>query len=243
MLRYALEAGDVMSMEMGTDGTLTESLLTVSFDDAGTAYVNSVEVVETDILTTNGVIHALDEVLLPPGLMEQMTDEAMSQTDENPADDDMVAEPDGAIGEIVAQNDTLETLAQAVEAAGLTATLNDESATYTLFAPTNAAFEVVPDAALAYLLENPDTLAQVLLYHVAEGSYTADELATLDAMTSGFNELDLTLAMDGDSLMVGSATVIEADIPATNGMIHAIDSVLLPPTVAETLADEGLLDE
>ncbi len=121
------------------------------------------------------------------------------------------------------------TLVALVQAAGLVETLKGEGP-YTVFAPTDAAFEKVPAETKEYLMkpENKDALQAVLTYHVLAGNTKSGDIAgkTLDVETvSG-----VTLAIDAtDGVKVGDATVVVADVHATNGVIHAIDTVLIPP--------------
>lgn len=132
----------------------------------------------------------------------------------------------------VASNNFFSTLVAAVEAAGLTDALTDENASLTVFAPTNAAFE----AALADLgitaedlLSDTDLLTQVLLYHVMDGELLAEEIAALDSFpTLQGGEVTVTVTADGVVLNEG-VNIVNTNILASNGVIHVIDGVLLPP--------------
>lgn len=128
-----------------------------------------------------------------------------------------------------AQNaDGFETLVAAIEAAGLADTLKGEGP-YTVFAPTDAAFEKLPDGTLDSLLreENRDKLIAILSYHVVPGKVTSEQAAGLsDATTVEGGEL--SISRSGNSVMINDATVTTADIEASNGVIHVIDTVLLP---------------
>jgi uncharacterized surface protein with fasciclin (FAS1) repeats len=128
-----------------------------------------------------------------------------------------------------AQNaDGFETLVAAIEAAGLADTLKGEGP-YTVFAPTDAAFEKLPEGTLDSLLrdENRDKLIAILSYHVVPGKVTSEQVAGLsDATTVEGGEL--SISRSGNSVMINDATVTTADIVASNGVIHVIDTVLLP---------------
>lgn len=121
------------------------------------------------------------------------------------------------------------TLAAALEAAGLVETLQGEGP-FTVFAPTDAAFAKLPAGTVETLLkpENKDQLIAILTYHVVPGKVTAAEVVTLDrAGTVNGETIDITVAAEG--VRVNQAAVIATDIQASNGVIHVIDEVILPP--------------
>jgi uncharacterized surface protein with fasciclin (FAS1) repeats len=121
---------------------------------------------------------------------------------------------------------SFNTLAQAIEAAGLTETLKGEGP-FTVFAPTDEAFDKLPQGTLESLLQDKEKLATILKYHVVPGEVSSSRVMTIsEAETVAEKSLPITKA-DG-KLMVGNATVTKADIPASNGIIHVIDTVLLP---------------
>lgn len=120
------------------------------------------------------------------------------------------------------------TLLTAVDAAGLTETLAGEGP-FTVFAPTDEAFAAVDEDTLNALLADPEALADVLLYHVVAGEVPAADVVTLDSATT-VQGSDVEIAVDGDTVTVNGATVIQTDIQTSNGIIHVIDAVLLPPS-------------
>jgi len=120
------------------------------------------------------------------------------------------------------------TLAAALEAAGLVETLKGEGP-FTVFAPTDEAFAALPEGTVETLLEpeNRDQLTAILTYHVVPGKVMSGDLSDgMEAET--VNGAPVTISTD-DGVMVNDATVTAADIEASNGVIHVIDSVLLPP--------------
>jgi uncharacterized surface protein with fasciclin (FAS1) repeats len=120
------------------------------------------------------------------------------------------------------------TLVAAVEAAGLVETLSGEGP-FTVFAPTDEAFAALPEGTVESLLmeENRDQLVAILTYHVVPGAVMSTDLS--DGMTAATVQgADITVSL-GDSVMINDATVTTADIEASNGVIHVIDSVILPP--------------
>lgn len=121
------------------------------------------------------------------------------------------------------------TLAAALDAAGLVETLQGEGP-FTVFAPTDAAFAKLPAGTVETLLkpENKDQLIAILTYHVVPGKVTAADVVTLDrAGTVNGETIDITVADEG--VRVNQAAVIATDIEASNGVIHVIDEVILPP--------------
>lgn len=137
------------------------------------------------------------------------------------------------IVDIASGNPNFSTLVAALSAAGLVDTLRGEGP-FTIFAPTNAAFEALPEGTVETLLqpENVDQLRSILLYHVVPGSITSDQVLgqRLDVATVN----GATVRVDGTggkynaAVRVNDANVTGADVLATNGVIHVIDKVLIP---------------
>lgn len=121
-----------------------------------------------------------------------------------------------------------ETLVAAVQAAGLVETLKGEGP-YTVFAPTDEAFAALPEGTVESLLEeeNRDQLQSILTYHVVPGKIMAEDAMAADSATTVQGQ-DLTITTMDGSVMIDDATVIQADIETSNGVIHVIDSVLMP---------------
>lgn len=143
--------------------------------------------------------------------------------------------------DFVTSNEDLSTLAQALEAAGLVETLSGEGP-FTVFAPTNEAFEALPEGELDRLLANPEELAGVLSYHVVAervNSETVAEFSDDSAPQQSFDTLQgesLNLAprenSDEPLYVNDEAALVEADIEAGNGVVHLINTVLLPQAPA-----------
>jgi uncharacterized surface protein with fasciclin (FAS1) repeats len=122
-----------------------------------------------------------------------------------------------------------KTLATALDAAGLVSTLKGDGP-FTVFAPTDEAFAKLPEGTLEDLLkpENKDQLVAILTYHVVPGKVKAAEVVKLDeAKTVNGKMVDIELK--GDTAMINDAKVTKTDITASNGVIHVIDAVILPP--------------
>ena len=122
-----------------------------------------------------------------------------------------------------------KTFEKAVAEAGLTATLKG-AGTSTVFIPTDEAFAKLPPGKLAALMEDKSALKEVLLYHVVTGTVMAADIAKLNGKGKKTAEgSDAKIMMMGSGIMVNNANVTKADIMASNGVIHVIDAVMLPP--------------
>lgn len=139
------------------------------------------------------------------------------------------AESAGTIVDVAAGNPDFSTLVAAVKAAGLAETLSGDGP-FTVFAPTNEAFDALPDGVVDALLmpENRDALVAVLTYHVLSGEVMAADVTAGDVPT--VEGSTIAIATD-DGVKVNDATVTATDVDASNGVIHVIDAVLVPPTV------------
>jgi uncharacterized surface protein with fasciclin (FAS1) repeats len=123
---------------------------------------------------------------------------------------------------------TFNTLVAALDAADKT-TMLQAKGPYTVFAPTDEAFEKLPAGTVENLLkpENKAKLGKLLAYHVMEGAVMSKDVKTMKAPTA--NGADLNVKVSGKNVMVNDAKVIKADVKASNGVIHVIDTVLMPP--------------
>ena len=133
-----------------------------------------------------------------------------------------------SIVELAAGNDDLSTLVAAVKAAGLVGVLSGDGP-YTVFAPTNAAFAKLPEGTVESLLkpENKDQLTAILTYHVVSGKVKAADVVKLDSAKT-VEGSSVTISATDAGVKVDAANVIMTDIAASNGVVHVIDSVLLP---------------
>ncbi|RZO21013.1 MAG: adhesin [SAR92 clade bacterium] len=177
--------------------------------DGDNLLVNTVTVTTVDVEADNGVIHVIDAVLMPPAEKGTPT--------MNIVDTAVAAEDFG-------------TLVTALQAAGLDATLADETQSFTVFAPTDAAFAMIDPVTLDLLLADTEALSDVLLQHVVSGevsSVTAYTLNGLSAATASGAEIPVAINSELDTLTFGGATVTTTDIYTTNGVIHVIDMVVV----------------
>ena len=205
VLLYHVVPGAVMAADVAT----LDSADTVQGDsvaiavDGGTVRINGAQVVIADIQASNGVIHVIDSVLLPP---------------EEPA----------SIVDIAVADGRFETLVAALGAAGLAETLQGDGS-FTVFAPTDDAFAKLPDGTVESLLADIPALTDVLFYHVVPGAVMAADVVSLDSADTVQGD-SVAIAVDGGTVRINGAQVVIADIEASNGVIHVIDSVLIPVT-------------
>jgi len=209
VLLYHVVSGKVMSTDL-SDGMAATTLqgedLLVDLSDG--VKINASVVTSADLEATNGVIHVIDTVLVPEAFKLEV-----------PEEKDIV---DIALG-----NEDFSILVAALQEAGLVETLQGEGP-FTVFAPTNAAFEKLLgalDISAAELLEQPD-LSKVLLYHVVSGKVMSTDLSDgLTAATINGNSITFDLS---DGVKVNESMVLSADLEGSNGVIHVIDTVLVP---------------
>lgn len=159
-----------------------------------------------------------------------ITEPALEETSEPAPDTDTDADTSGAtadsILEIARDNPELSQLVGALEAAGLTDAL-EQAGPLTVFAPNNDAFTKLDQGDLTALLTDPTSLGGILQYHVAEGAATSSDLSDGQSLTT-LEGSQLTVSIDGSTVKVDDATVVQPDIQAGNGVIHIIDTVLDP---------------
>lgn len=162
---------------------------------------------------------------------EESTEAA--ETTEAPAETEAPAAEQMDIVDTAVASGDFPTLVAAVEAAGLVDTLKAEGP-YTVFAPTEEAFAALLadlDLTAEELLADTELLTSVLTYHVVEGEFLAADVVGLDGEdVPTVNGESVTISVDGDTVMVNDATVVTTDIETSNGVIHVIDEVLVPPT-------------
>jgi transforming growth factor-beta-induced protein len=213
ILLYHVVPGKVMVADaLALDGQMADTLLRgrqlgISIEGE-TVRINHVSVVIPDIEASNGVIHVIDAVLLPP------VEEAMEEM--------------GTIVDVAVADGRFSTLVGALQAAGLVEALQGEGP-FTVFAPTDEAFAALPAGTLEGL--SVEQLTDILLYHVVSGEVVAADVAGLsgqmvDTLLSG---KQIEVAVEGGTVAINDATVIITDVLASNGVIHVIDAVLLPP--------------
>jgi uncharacterized surface protein with fasciclin (FAS1) repeats len=200
ILTYHVVAGKVMAMDAAK---LTEAETVfgqkISINATDGVKIDGAKVISADIKCTNGVIHVIDSVILPKDIVG-----------------------------VAAANDDFSTLVAAVKAAELVETLQGDGP-FTVFAPNNAAFAKLPEGTVAELLkpENREKLTAILTYHVVAGKVMAADVVKLTEAATVQGQKVKIEVKDG-SVHVDGAKVIATDIKCSNGVIHVIDSVILP---------------
>ncbi len=157
------------------------------------------------------------------------SDEEVAETTTVPPTTEAMAEEmtDDTIVDVAIAGE-FNTLVAAVQAAGLVETLQGEGP-FTVFAPTDEAFAALPEGTLESLLEDPAALAEILTYHVVSGEVLAADVVGLDAATT-VQGSDISIeVVDGGVVLNGSSNVVATDVKASNGVVHVIDAVILPP--------------
>jgi transforming growth factor-beta-induced protein len=211
ILLYHVASGEYFASDVVSRSSLT--MLDGNVAPISGATIAGANIVATDIDVSNGVIHAIDAVMLPPAVITS----------------DRSFEYAGNVVDIVSTTPEFSILTEAVVAAGLADTLS--SGEWTVFAPSNAAF-VEALGALGMtkdqLFADKELLTAVLLYHVIPAEVFAEDAAGLNSATMADGNT-VTISRDFYGLNINNANVIRADINVSNGVIHAIDAVLLPP--------------
>ena len=213
ILLYHVASGSVKSTAL-TNGqeimTLQGKKVKVMINGDG-VFINNAKVTVADIMADNGVVHVINAVLIPP---KTVVDVIVNSADHT----------------------TLET---AVVAAGLADDLT-AAGPFTVFAPTDAAFAALPAGTLNALLVNPTgDLANILLYHVANGSVKSTDLTNgQEIMTLQGKKVKVMI--NGDGVFINNAKVTVADIMADNGLVHVINAVLIPPADVKITETESM---
>jgi transforming growth factor-beta-induced protein len=211
ILTYHVVAGSVKAadvVKLTSAKTVEGTDVKIKVDGAN-VMVNDAKVTKTDIEASNGVIHVIDTVIMPAAMM-------------TPAVKDIV---DTAVGA-----GSFKTLAAALTAAGLVDTLKGKGP-FTVFAPTDEAFAKLPKGTLEDLLkpENKAKLVDILTYHVVPGTVKAAEVVKHSSVATVEGKNIMITVTGGKVLLNGASNVVTTDIVASNGVIHVIDAVLLPP--------------
>ena len=131
------------------------------------------------------------------------------------------------IVDVAAEAGTFNTLLAAAEAAGLVDVLRSEGP-FTVFAPTDEAFAALPEGTVESLLADPEALRAILLYHVVPGKVMAAQVVTMDSAETAQGS-SVSISTYGETVRINDARVVTADVEASNGVIHVIDTVILPP--------------
>lgn len=203
VLKYHVVSGKAMAADVVKQtgwATLAGQRIDVKAAD-GKVMIDGATVTATDIQCSNGVIHVIDTVIMPSTI-------------------DIVA--------TAMQAGKFKTLCAAVEAAGLASTLQGEGP-FTVFAPTDEAFAKLPAGTVESLLkpENKGQLTAILTYHVVPGRVFSDKVVASKSLKTVQGQ-EIAISLKDGKAMADKATIIKTDIDASNGVIHVIDTVLIP---------------
>ncbi|GFR92084.1 transforming growth factor-beta-induced protein ig-h3-like [Elysia marginata] len=207
VLKYHVLSGKVESKSLKNElqvatvegKKLRINLYTKEGKTVATAQCAPIDLMKVDQAASNGVIHVLNAVMLPPA---------------------------GTIVSALAACPEFKILVKAVQVGGLVETLSGPGP-FTVFAPTDKAFRKLPQGTIEKLLHNPKELAKILTYHVVSGTFCSAGLSSGNVKTVEGQEVAIKVSADG--VVVNESKVISADGSVTNGVVHAIDTVLLPP--------------
>ncbi|KAK3756178.1 hypothetical protein RRG08_064284 [Elysia crispata] len=175
------------------------NLYTKDTKSVATAQCAPIDLGRVDQMASNGILHVLNAVMIPPA---------------------------GTIVSTLAACPVFKTLVEAVKVAGLVETLSSPGP-FTVFAPSEKAFEKLPRGTIEKLLRNPTELAKILKYHVVSGTFCSAGLSSGNVKTVEGQEVAVKISADG--VVINESKVVYADGSVTNGVVHAIDTVLLPP--------------
>lgn len=215
ILKYHVLKGSIdlaSGLSAGEAKSILGEPVSVKFSD-GRVRVNDAALVNADIACSNGIIHVIDSVLLPP-------------------------EPANDIASVAKRSGKFATLLAAIEAAGLTAVLSGDEP-LTVFAPTDEAFKALPKGTVESLLksENRDRLTEILSLHATKGRVSAgDALNAGKAKALSGGSLQFGI-VDG-RFQVNGVTILKTDIECDNGVIHVLDAVLLPTEKKQSANDD-----
>jgi len=217
VLTYHVHAGAVYASQLSNGETVSTldgaQVLTVSIN-GNVVKINAAEVIRANLNCSNGVVHAINGVLVP-------SDFSLPPKD---------------ILTLAVETAELATLVVAVKAANITAALAMPNGPYTVFAPTNEAFAKIPKATLEYLLAHPDELRPILFYHLTDHRIYADEIKNYQRERT-LDGREIAFIVNSTGVFINDVSkIIAVNVDATNGVIHLIDTVLIPAALEAKVA-------
>ena len=227
----AVDAETAISLDGQSAATVQGEEIDIAVVD-GNVMINNATVVMPDVEASNGIIHVIDAVILPPTIAEALLGGGDDTADADMVDEEAAPELGTIVG-VAEEAGIFTTLLAAGEATGLSVPL-DADGDFTIFAPTDDAFAAALETlglTAEELLADTATLTSILTYHGLLGSVSAEQAIALDGQSvATINGAEIAISVvDGAVVINDSATVIQADVLASNGVIHVIDTVLLPP--------------
>lgn len=232
VLTYHVVPGAIRSSDLSTMQVETvqgQNLSIEVFD--GSVMVNQAHVVIADIETANGVVHVIDKVLLPQTDNPLEMPELMSEMPPEP--DPFTPEQLSSIEEIAKSDRSFTALVDALESENLVETL--ESGEFTVFAPTNEAFNAMPNVFRQALFADDQLLMDVLLAHVVPGTARSSDVLPRTTGIEAVNGSTLNIELYNGTPYVNDAIITQPDVEASNGVIHVIDRVLFPSDIRDRI--------
>lgn len=249
VVKFHILAGRVSRADLKAEAeTLQGEKLGIMTSDSR-AMVGNAYIIEADQKASNGVIHIIDRVLLPPTLQNDLTRRAILPLTDAKADwlarqpdpiETSAARPGSLAGGLamrLSSTSNLSTLNQLILQAGLGDTLANGN--HTLFAPTNAAFDALPRLAKEAILGDPVMLREVLLHHVLGANYEARQLRRQPYRNEAGALVLIKVGANG-AVKFGDAVVLEKDLRAEGSTIHVINRVVIPVKIATQLRMKGI---
>jgi uncharacterized surface protein with fasciclin (FAS1) repeats len=269
VLKYHMLAGKVPAADVTssmTPNSLQGEPLAIR-KSGSKVWVGNAVVIESDQMGSNGVIHIIDQVLLPPTVRDNLTRRAILPLNDakaqvlgqrqNAANTRTVVDSDGLatnnssgrpvrmtnaapaanLVELAVSSPNLSTFHRLATEAGIANSLMEGS--HTIFAPTDDAFASLPSMVTEALVADKELLKQVLLFHTVNGEITASELRRGGIRAGNGDSLYIKVGPKG-AAKVNDAIVLDKDLMARNGAIHTINKVLLPTSVANALRAKGI---
>jgi len=228
VLTYHVTTGNVSSSDL-TDHeeikTVQGSHVQVFITPEKTVYINQAQVIAANVEASNGVVHLINQVLIPSNQMARLMTLSIVAPTQN-------------IVQIAQATPDLSTLVTALTAGGLVDTLSSRGP-FTVFAPTNEAFNKLPASLVTYLLqpENKAELVNILTYHVANGNTSSYQLFDHMRIQTVQGSTVTVFVTPEKTVFINQAQVIAANIEASNGVVHLIDQVVVPgPKMAVLLS-------
>ena len=218
ILKHHVVADSVMSGMLSNGQVVTTLLgtdITVTINSSG-VFIDNAQVTVADLVADNGVVHVIDAVLLPP------------------------TPPTNTIYDIVSNSSDHTTLKTAIDACELDGVLSG-AGPFTLFAPTDAAFNLLPAGTVTALINDIPQLTNILKHHVVADSVMSGMLSNGQVVTTLLGT-DITVTINSSGVFIDNAQVTVADLVADNGVVHVIDAVLLPSNTS-TYENIGSMDD
>ena len=197
----------------------------VRVQSGGVLILDEARVINGDVVADNGVLHVVNGVLIPPtGAYNSNLHQSQGSASGSSAES-TINNATGTLYEILITDTRFSTLVSAVKDAGLTQML-DKNGPFTLFAPTNAAFEALPAGMVDALLADQTAVRQLILFHMAQGRHDAERVESLQALRMALGK-SAEIELRNGNLFIDGARITIEDIEAENGIIHVINAVMV----------------